>query len=107
MVEQRLDEERYLQHHPVTNPYKPVKVRRVLISAAKFHGTSLNKSLLTGLNLLQNLIRVLFRFRQPQFTLSADIEGMFLQVGVPDPDQPSLCFLWREEPTTKVVVCHT
>ena len=36
--------------------------------------------------------------------MSADIEGVFLQVGVPDSDQPSLRFLWREDPTTNVVV---
>ena len=29
---------------------------------------------------------------------------MFLQVGVADCDQPSLRFLWREDPTTNVVV---
>ena len=66
--------------------------------------TSLNKSLLTGLDLLQNLIHVLLRLRQHQFAVSADIEGMFLQVGVPDSDQHSLPFLWREDPTTNVVV---
>ena len=103
-VEQRSDKEWYLPHHPVINPNKPGKVRRVLNGAAKLHGTSLNKSLLTGPDLLQNLIHVLFRFRQHQFAVSADIEGMFLQVGVPDCDQPSLRFLWREDPTTNVVV---
>ena len=79
-------------------------MRRVLNGAAKFHGTSLNKSLLTGPDLLQNLIHVLLRFRQHQFAVSADIEDMFLQVGFPDCDQPSLRFLWREDPTTNVVV---
>ena len=103
-VEQRSDKEWYLPHHPVINPNKTGKVRRVLNGAAKFHGTSLNKSLLTGPDLLQNLIHVLLRFRQHQFAVSADIEGMFLQVGVPDCDQPSLRFLWREDPTTNVVV---
>ena len=103
-VEQRSDREWYLPHHPVINPNKPGKVRRVLNGAAKFHGTSLNKSLLTGPDLLQNLIHVLLRFRQHKFAVSADIEGMFLQVGVPDCDQPSLRFLWREDPTTNVVV---
>ena len=102
--EQRSDKEWYLPHHPVINPNKPGKVRRVLNGAAKFHGTSLNKSLLTGPDLLQNLIHVLLRFRQHQFAVSADIGGMFLQVGVPDCDQPSLHFLWREDPTTNVVV---
>ena len=52
MVEQRSDKEWYLPHHSVINPNKPGKVRRVLKSAAKFHGTSLNKSLLTGPELL-------------------------------------------------------
>ena len=103
-VEQRSDKECYLPHHPVINPNKPGKVRRVLNGAAKFHGTSLNKSLLTGPDLLLNLIRVLLRFRQHQFALSANIEGIFLQVDVPDCDQPSLRFLWREDPTTNVVV---
>ena len=76
-------------------------MRRALNGAAKFHGVFLNKSLLTGPDLLQNLVHVLLRFRQHQFTVSADIEGMF-QVGVPDRGQPSLRFLWREE--TNVVV---
>ena len=103
-VEQWSNKEWYLPHHPVINPNKPGKVRRVLNGAANFHGTSLNKSLLTGPDLLQNLIHVLLRFRQHQFAVSADIESMFLQVGVPDRDQPSLRFLWREDPTTNVVV---
>ena len=103
-VEQRSDREWYLPHHPKTNPNKSGKVRRVLNGAAKFQGTSLNKSLLTGPDMLQNLIRVLLRFRQHQFAVSADVEGMFPQVGVPDWDQPSLRFLWREDPTTNVVV---
>ena len=100
-VEQRSDKEWYLPHHPVINPNKPGKVRRVLNGAAKFHGTSLNKSLLTGPDLLQNLIHVLLRFRQHQFAVSADIEGMFLQVGVPDWDQPSLSFFVAGGPHNK------
>ena len=88
-VEQRSDKEWCLPHHLIINPNKPGKVIRVLNGAAKFHGTSLNKSLLTGPDQLQNLIHVLLRFRQHQFAVYADIEGMFLQVGVPDCDQPS------------------
>ena len=103
-VESRSDKEWYLPHHPVLNPNKPGKVRRVLNGAAKFLGASLNKSLLTGPDLLQNLIYVLLRFRQHPYAVSADIEGMFLQVGVLPTDQPSLRFLWRKDPTTNVVV---
>ena len=46
-VESRSERECYLPHHPVVNPNKPGKVRRVLNGAAKFHGSSLKKSLLT------------------------------------------------------------
>ena len=81
-VENRSDKEWYLPHHPVLNPNKTGMVRRVLNGAAKFHGSSLNKSLFTGPDLLQNLIYVLLRFRQHPYAVSADIEGMFLQVGV-------------------------
>ena len=64
----------YIPHHPVVKPIKPGKVRRVLNGASKFHGTSLNKSLLVGPDQLQNLVFVLFRFRQHHFAVSADIE---------------------------------
>ena len=94
----------YLPHHPVVHPHKPGKVRRVLNGAAKFHGQSLNSALLAGPDLLQSLIHILFRFRQYPFAVSADIEGMFLQVGVIPRDRPSLQFLWREHPAAEVAV---
>ena len=94
----------YLPHHPVVHPHKPGKVRRVLNGASKFQGQSLNNALLTGPDLLQSLIHILFRFRQHQHAVSADIEGMFLQVGVIPKDRPSLRFLWREDPTAEVGV---
>ena len=50
-VESRLERERYLPHHPAVNPNK---VRRVLNEAAKIHGASLDKSLLTGPDLILN-----------------------------------------------------
>ena len=103
-VESRSEREWYLPHHPVVNPKKPGKVRRVLNGAAKFHGATLNKSLLTRPDLLQNLIYELLRFRQHPFAVSADIEGMFLQVGLLPCDQPSLRFLWRVDPTSNVGV---
>ena len=94
----------YLPHHPVIHPNKPRKVRRVLNGAAKFQGSSLNNALLTGPDLLQSLIHILIRFRQYPYAVSADIEGMFLQVGVIPDDRPSLRFLWREDPAAEVAV---
>ncbi|XP_075255010.1 uncharacterized protein LOC142346831 [Convolutriloba macropyga] len=86
------------------NSTKPGKVRRVLNGASKFQGVSLNKVLLTGPDLLQNLIHMLIRFRQQQIAVSADIEEMFLQVGVLPSNQPALRFLWREGPSKTVEV---
>ena len=103
-LESRSDKEWYLRHHPVLNPNKPGKVRRVLKRVANFHGASLRKFLLTGPDLLQNLFYALLRFRQHPYAVSADIEGIFLQFGVLPSDQTSLRFLWREDPTTNVVV---
>ena len=91
-VENRSDKKWYLPNHPVLNRNKPGKVCRVLNRAAKFHGASWNKSLLTGPDILQNVIYVLLRFRQHPYAVSADIEGMFLQVGILPSDQPSLRF---------------
>ena len=87
-----------LPHHPVMNPNKPGKVRRVLNGASKFHGTSLNKSLLVVPDLLQNLVFVLLRFRQHRFAGSADIEGMFLQVGVLPEDNHLFVFCGGRTP---------
>ena len=58
----------------------------------KIHGQSLNHSLLVGPDLLQNLAHMLMRSSQHQFAVSADIEVMFLPVGVPPCDKPSLRF---------------
>ena len=44
------------------------------------------------------------RFRPPSYAVSADIEGMFSQVGVIPEDRPSLRFLWRDDPATDVAV---
>ena len=52
-----------LPHHPVLNPKKPGKVRRVCDAASKFQGQSLNDHLITGPDLLNSLIGVFMCFR--------------------------------------------
>ena len=78
--------------YSVLNPNELGKVSRVLNGASKLQGTSLNKSLLVGPDLLQNSSFVLLRFGQHKYAVSADIGGMFLQVGVLARDQISLRF---------------
>ena len=84
----------YLPHHPVTNPSKPGKVRRVANAASKFRGESLNSNLLTGPDLLNNIVGILLRFREHPVAVLSDIEGMFMQIAVRQVDQSAHRFLW-------------
>ena len=71
-------------------------------AAAKYKGESLNDTLLPGLDLLQSLVGIIFRFREHQIALTADIEAMFLQVKVPPQECIVLKILWRSRPEDKV-----
>ena len=83
----------YLPHHAVSHPRKANKVRVVFDCAARYNGTSLNKQLLTGPDLLNNLFGVLTCFRKGKVTLVADIESMYHQVLVDPQDRKYLKFL--------------
>ena len=85
----------YLPHHPVLNPNKPGKVRRVCNAASNYKEVCLKGRLLAGLDLLHGLIGTIFRFRAGPIALTADIESLFLQVQVPEQDRSCLRFLWR------------
>ena len=84
----------YLPYHPVINPHKPEKVRKVCNAAAKYECVALNVKLISEPDLLQSLIGIIFRFQEHQIALSAHIEAMFLQVAVPKDDNRHLQFLW-------------
>jgi len=78
----------YLPHHPVLQPKKPEWIRRVCDATAKFQGSSLNSQLVSGLDLLNNLVGIFM-------SLSVDIEAKFHQVAIPEEDQASL---WCQSP---------
>ena len=92
----------YLPHHPVINKQKPDYIRRVTYAASKYKGTSLNDALLTGPDLLCNLHGLLLRFRQYSLAITADIEAMFMQIGIQSQDQDYLRFLWTENGKEKI-----
>ena len=68
----------YLPHHPVKHPHKPGKVRGVCNAASNFKGVSLNDKLLSGPDLLRNLVGIVLRFKEHEIAMTADIESMFL-----------------------------
>ena len=84
----------YLPHHGVESPMKGNKIRVVFDCACQFEGTSLNEELLQGPDFANSLSDVLLRFRKESIALMADIEGMFLQVKVPEDQRDFLRFLW-------------
>ena len=63
----------------------------------RYGGTSLNKSLVTGPDLLNSLVGVLMCFRVGRIALVADIEAMFHQVRVPEDDADAQRFLWSDD----------
>ena len=89
----------YLPRHPVCNPDKPGKVRRVANAASIFKGQSLNTNLLSGPDLINNLIGILLRFREKPTIVMADIEAMFMQIAIITEDQSCLRFLWPTDQT--------
>ena len=94
----------YLPHHPVINKQKPENIRRVTNTASKYKGVSLNDALLTGPQLSCKIHGLLLQFCQYKVTITADIEAMFMQIGIREEDQDALRFLWsdnEEERTSK------
>ena len=83
-----------LPEHGVINPNKPGKLRRVSNAKSKFKGICLNYMLLTR---LYNVLVVITRFREGKHPITADIEGMYMQVSVNPEDRKFLRFLCGAE----------
>ena len=93
----KIDPQWYVPHHSVINPNKPEKVRRVCNAASKCKGVALNDKLMSGPDLLQNLVGILLRFRELENAMTADIElKLFLQVELPPAYCKFLRFLWSK-----------
>ena len=84
----------YIPHHGVTHAVKSGKVRVVFNCSAEFGRTSLNKQLIPGPDLTNQLVGVLTRFREEHVAYMAGIEAMFHQVRVLENQRSLLKFLW-------------
>ena len=76
------------------NPKNTNKLRVVFDCASEYRGCSLNKCLLSGPNVIHDLVIVLLRSREGDAAMPADIKEMFLQVKVTETDRGALRFLW-------------
>ena len=83
----------YIPHHGVQNPNKPGKLRVVFDAAPYFNHSCLNDHLLSGPDLLNNLIDILLRFREGKYAVLSDTEQIFHQINVRPEDQDALRLL--------------
>ena len=74
----------YLPHHGVYHRNKPGKTCGVFDLSAEFHGTSINKALLSVPDLTNQTVGVLLRFREEQIAVTGDFEAMYHEVKVPE-----------------------
>ncbi len=86
----------YIPHHGIYHPRKN-KIRVVFDCRAEFNGESLNRHLLSGPDMTNNLVDVLCRFRQEPIGLMCDIEAMFHQVRVSPDCRDFLRFFWWKD----------
>ena len=102
----------YLPHHGMYHPAKPSKIRVVFDCSAEYVGRSINKELMAGPDLTNQIVGTLIRFRQERIAFVADIENMFFQVFVSDDHRNLLRFLWwqdrdlRKEPVDHEMCMH-
>ena len=87
----------YVPHHGVYHPNKPGKIRVVFDLTADYKGRCINRELLSGPGLTNQIAGVLLRFKKEEVAVMGDIEAMFHQVKVPDHQCSFLRFLWWED----------
>ncbi|XP_071577027.1 uncharacterized protein [Temnothorax nylanderi] len=85
----------YLPHRSVIKENSTTKIRPVFdASATGENSPSLNHCLETGPNLIEQIPRILLRFRRRKIGITADIRKAFLQISISPEDRDVLRFLW-------------
>ena len=87
----------YLPHHGVYHPLKPEKIRVVFDCSSEYRGRSINKELLAGPDLTNQIVGTLIKFRRDKVSFVADIEKVFFQVYMSNEHQCLLHFLWWQD----------
>ena len=87
----------YLPHHGVYHPTKTNKIRVVIDCSAEYVRRSVNKELMSGADLSNQIVGTLIRFRQEKIVFVAEIEKMFFQALLSDNHRNLLRFLWWQD----------
>ena len=67
---------------------------KIFDCSAEYDGVSVNKGLLTGPDLINQIVEILVKFRENYVAIMADIEDLFYQVFVANRHRILLSFLW-------------
>ena len=84
----------YIPHHGVYYPNKPVIIRVVFDCRTDFNRTALNKNLMSGPDLANQIFGVIIKFREEPVVIMGDIESMFHEVLVAEYVRSLIRFLW-------------
>ena len=90
----------YLPHHGVLKESSTTTKLRVVFDASAFTSsrTSLNKQLLLGPKLQEEIFKILVRFRFHGVAISGDVAKMYRQVALHDEDKDFCRIIWRSAP---------
>ena len=73
----------YIPNHGSYHPAKPRKISVTFDCSAENLGYALNKQLIPGPDLTNQIVGVLIRFREEQVTFVGDTKAMFYHVWIP------------------------
>ena len=95
------DKVHYIPHHPVHKDSATTPIRIVFDCSCRQsqHSPSLNDCLLDVPPKLNDLTKLLIRFRDNPVAITTDIEKAFLHVGLKEDDRDVTRFLWLSDPS--------
>ena len=96
----------YMPHHGVLKESSTTTKLRVVFDASALTSTktSLNKQLLLGPKLQEEIFKILVRFRFHKVAISGDVAKMYRQVALHEEDKDFCRLIWRSTPDSSLQV---
>lgn len=98
--------EYYIPHHAVIKEASSTTKLRVVFDASRktTNGKSLNEEMLIGPRLQEDLTAIMMRWRKFRIAFCADIEKMYRQIMVDEPDNNLQRIVWRPTPNERMKI---
>lgn len=87
----------YIPHHEILKPNSRTTPVRIVFdsSSSSYMGHVLNENWAKGPNVINDLLGVIFRFRQRKIAIAGDITKMYNTIKLSEKDQHTHRFVWR------------